>query len=271
MTKKKVILVVSFGTSYDDSREKTIGAVERAAAAAFPDYEVRRAFTSRMILRKLKERGLVFADVEEALIQAAKDGVNTLVVQPTHLMNGYEYTALAGKVESYRDRFETVVLGGPLLMEEEDFAPAAAALRKEVSPYIDGKTAFCYMGHGTESSSNRVYLRLQEEISGLGCDDCYIGTVEAEPSLDTVLRLLKEKKSYRRVVVKPLMVVAGDHANQDMAGEGEDSWKSRLEEEGYTVQCILRGLGENPGIQALYVDHARKAMKRLGLSANGEE
>ena len=105
----------------------------------------------------------------------------------------------------------------------------------------------------------------------MGCDDCYIGTVEAEPSLDTVLRLLKEKKSYRRVVVKPLMVVAGDHANQDMAGEGEDSWKSRLEAEGYTVQCILRGLGENPDIQALYVDHARKAMKRLGLSANGEE
>lgn len=271
MTKKKVILVVSFGTGYDESREKTIGAVERAVAAAFPDYELRRAFTSRMILRKLRERGLVFSDVEEALSQAVKDGVNTLVVQPTHLMNGYEYTALAGKVERYRDKFETVALAGPLLMEEEDFAPAAAALRKEVCPYIDEKTAFCYMGHGTESTANWVYLRLQEELLGLGCEDCYIGTVEAEPSLDTVLRLLKEKKSYRRVIVKPLMVVAGDHANQDMAGEGEDSWKSRLEAEGYQVQCILQGLGENPDIRALYVEHAGKAMKRFGLTSDGEK
>lgn len=260
MKKKNVILVVSFGTSYDDSREKTIGAVERAVAEAFPGYEVRRAFTSRMILRKLKERGLVFADVEEALSQAANEGVSTLVVLPTHLMNGYEYTKLAGTVEAYRGRFGKLALAGPLLMEEEDFAPAAAALRKEIRPYIDGKTAVCYMGHGTEHAANRVYRRLQEELSGLGCEDCYIGTVEAEPSLDEVLQLLK-KKRYDRVVLKPLMLVAGDHANQDMAGEKEDSWKSRLEAEGYRVQCILNGLGENPDIQKLYVARAGRALE----------
>ena len=265
MIEKNVILAVSFGTSYDDSREKTIGAVERAVAEAYPDYEVRRAFTSRMILRKLRERGLLFSDVEEALERAVKDSVNTLVVLPTHLMGGYEYTKLAGIVKGWKDRFKRLALAGPLLMEEDDFAPVAAALKKEISPYMDGRTAFCYMGHGTESASNRVYERLQEELLGLGCEECYIGTVEAEPTLDAVLWQMREKKAYQRVVVKPLMLVAGDHANQDMAGEGEDSWKSRLEAEGYQVHCILRGLGENPEIQKLYVERAERAIQELNL------
>ena len=251
----QAILVVSFGTSYNDSRDKTIGAIETAAAEAFPEYEVRRAFTSQIIIDKLKERdNLEIDNVTEALDRAVADGIKTLIVQPTHLMNGYEYT--------YRDKFEKIALGEPLLTSEEDFRAVAETITSETSSYDDGKTAICFMGHGTEADSNQVYTKMQQTLAAMGKDAYYIGTVEAEPTLEDVMAAMKDK-GYSRVVLEPLMVDAGDHANNDMAGDEEDSWKSQLQASGYEVECVLKGLGEFEGIQDIYTDHIRAAVDSL--------
>lgn len=255
------ILVVSFGTSYNDSRDATIGAIEKAITEEFPEYEVRRAFTSQIIIDKLKERdGLEIDNVTEALDRAAKDGVKELVVQPTHLMNGYEYNDLVKELTDYQDKFEKIILGEPLLTSDADFDGVIQAITEKTAEYDDGTTAICFMGHGTEAESNGVYAKLQDKLIESGYENYYVGTVEAEPSLDDVVVALEEKGVYKRVILEPLMVVAGDHANNDMAGEEEDSWKSVLEGEGYTVECIIEGLGQIPAIQKLYVDHVRAAI-----------
>lgn len=258
------ILVVSFGTSYNDSRDITIGAVEGAIADQFPEYEVRRAFTSQIIIDILEEReGLEIDNVEEALDRAAADGIKNLVVQPTHLMNGYEYTDLADALKDYEDKFDQIVLGEPLLTSDEDYDAVIAALTEKMASYDDGETAICFMGHGTEADSNVVYETLQNKLTEAGYENYFIGTVEAEPSLDNVVAALKEKGTYKKVVLEPLMVVAGDHANNDMAGDEEDSWKTVLTNEGYEVECVLEGLGQVPAIQDIYVAHAQAAVDSL--------
>ncbi len=258
------ILVVSFGTSYNDSRDVTIGAIEESIAKAFPEYEVRRAFTSQIIIDKLKERdGLEIDNVEEALDRAEEDGIKKLVVQPTHLMDGYEYTDLADVLEDYQDQFDQVALGAPLLSSDADFDAAVKALTEKMESYDDGETAICFMGHGTEADSNGVYAKMQEKFKDAGYENYYIGTVEAEPTLDDVLAMLKEKGTYKKVVLEPLMVVAGDHANNDMAGDEEDSWKTILEGEGYEVECILEGLGQIPEIRDIYVEHTQVAVDSI--------
>lgn len=263
-TGKTAILVVSFGTSYNESRDITIGAIEKAIADAFPDYEVRRAFTSQIIIDKLKERdGLEIDNVEEALDRAVEDGIKTLVVQPTHLMNGYEYTDLADALKDYEDKFDQVVLAEPLLTSDEDFDAVAKAITEKTADYDDGETAICFMGHGTEAASNEVYAKMQDTLTAAGYENYYIGTVEAEPSLDDVLEALQDKGTYKKVVLEPLMVVAGDHANNDMAGDEEDSWKTILTEEGYEVECILEGLGQISAIQNIYVAHTKAAVDSL--------
>lgn len=254
------ILVVSFGTSYNDSRDITIGAVEDAISKAFPEYEIRRAFTSQIIIDILKEREKLEIDnVEQALDRAVKDGIQTLIVQPTHLMNGYEYTDLSDELKKYEDKFEQVVIGEPLLTSDEDFEAVAKAITEKTKSYDDGKTAICFMGHGTEAESNSVYTKLQEQLTKDGKENYYIGTVEAEPSLGTIVKALKNKGTYKRVVLEPLMLVAGDHANNDMAGEEDDTWKSVFEKEGYEVECIIEGLGQIPAIQDIYVEHVKAA------------
>lgn len=256
------ILVVSFGTSYNDSRDITIGAIEEAIAEACPEYEVRRAFTSQIIIDKLKERdGLEIDNVGEALDRAVADGIRELLVQPTHLMNGYEYTDLAVELTGYLDKFDRVVLGQPLLTSDEDFDGVIKAITGRTASYDDGETAICFMGHGTEADSNGVYARLQEKLTEGGYENYYIGTVEAEPSLEDVIAALEAKGGYKKVVLEPLMVVAGDHANNDMAGDEEDSWKTVLEQEGYEVECILEGLGQLSAIQELYVEHIKAAIE----------
>lgn len=260
----QVILVVSFGTSYNESRDLTIGAIENAIADEFPEYEVRRAFTSQIIIDKLAERdGLVIDNVEEALDRAAADGVTTLVVQPTHLMDGFEYTDLANALEDYESQFETVVLARPLLTSDADFEAVADAITSRTAEYDDGETAICFMGHGTEAESNSIYPKLQEVLTDNGCDNYFIGTVEAEPSLDDVLAAVGENGGYKRVVLEPLMVVSGDHATNDMAGDEDDSWKSCFEAEGYEVECILEGLGQNEDIQQIYVSHTQDAIDSI--------
>ena len=258
------VLAVSFGTSYRETREATIGAIETALENAFPQWEVRRAFTSQMIINKLKQRdGIEVDNVKEALKRAAADGIRRLVVQPTHLMDGFEYNDVKQELEAYRDAFDDLVLGAPLLDSEKDIADIIAAITDATAEYCDGQTAVAFMGHGSEAAANGIYSRLQAELRKAGFGNYYIGTVEAKPDLEDMLAAMEADASYQRVVLQPLMVVAGDHAANDMAGDEEDSWKSVLERRGYPVTCILKGLGELDAVRRMYAAHALAAMEQL--------
>ena len=252
------ILVVSFGTSFNDSRRLTIGAIENAIREAFPEWSVRRAFTSQIIIDHVNKRdGVKIDNVKEALDRAVDNGVKNLVVQPTHLMAGLEYHDLEEEVMSYADAFESITMGENLLAEDGDFEEVAKIITARTAEYDDGETAICFMGHGTEAESNAVYAKMQEVLTADGFENYFVGTVEATPSLEDVMAAVGEGE-YKRVVLMPLMVVAGDHANNDMAGDEEDSWKSQFEAEGYSVECVLEGLGQQPEIQQLYVEHLQK-------------
>ncbi len=258
------ILVVSFGTSYNDNRSLTIGAIEEAIAEAYPDYSVQRAFTAQTIIDKLKKRdGLSIDNVEQALDRAKEAGVKTLIVQPTLLMNGNEYNDLSKTLNKYASDFDNLVLGDPLLTSESDYNDVISAITGSTKDRDDGKTAICFMGHGTDAASNSAYAKLQKLLTDGGYDNYYIGTVEAEPSLEDILEAVNENGSYTKVVLQPLMVVAGDHANNDMAGDEDDSWKSTFEEAGYSVEAILQGLGSDKGIQKIYTDHVQASIDSL--------
>ena len=258
------LLVVSFGTSFNDNRAVTVGAVEEAMEKAFPDYAVRRGFTSNIIIEHVYRRdGVAIDDVEQALDRAKANGVKNLVVQPTHLMNGYEYGDLVEELKSRESDFESVRIGAPLLTTDGDFARVAEAMIGATGDLAaDGKTAVCWMGHGTAAASHAVYEKMQKVLADQGCDNHFVGTVEAEPSLDTVLELVKAG-SYEKVVLQPMMIVAGDHANNDMAGGEADSWKSVFTAAGFQVDCQLNGLGELEEIRQLLAAHAGEA-KPLG-------
>ena len=257
---EKELLVVSFGTSFNDSRRLTIGGIERALQRAYPDWSVRRAFTSQIIIDHVKTRdGEAIDNVNEALDRAVENGVRELLVQPTHLMHGFEYTDLVNTLAEYADAFDSILVGAPLLDSETDFALVAAALADATASFDDGETAIVFMGHGTEAESNEIYSQMQQVMTAAGYDNCFVGTVEATPSVEDVLALVQEG-GYRHVVLRPMMIVAGDHANNDMAGEEEDSWKSIFEGAGYDVTCLLSGLGEMNVIQQLIVAHAGEAM-----------
>ena len=255
------LLVVSFGTSFNDSRRETIGAIEDALEKAFPGYSVRRGFTANIIIEHVARRdGEIIDDVTEALERAKANGVKNLLVQPTHLMNGYEYSDLANELADYADDFESIKIGAPLLTSDDDFARVAEAMVDATAAYDDGKTAICYMGHGTEAASNGIYAKMQKILADGGHDNYFIGTVEAEPSVEDVLELVKAG-GYERVVLRPMMIVAGDHANNDMAGDDADSWKSVFEANGFEgkVICEVKGLGELAAVQQLMVEHAKAA------------
>lgn len=257
---EKELLVISFGTSYNDSRRLTIGAIENALEEAFPDYTVRRGFTSDIIIDHVMRRdGVQIDNVTAALDRAVDNGVKELFIQPTHLMNGLEYNDLVNEAAQYADAFERMTIGEPLLTSDADFEKVADAITSWTADYDDGETAIVFMGHGTEADSNEVYPKMQEVLTEKGYANYYIGTVEATPSLKDVLAAV-QAGTYKRVVLEPLMVVAGDHANNDMAGD-EESWKSAFTDAGYEVECVVRGLGENPDIQQLYVEHVREALK----------
>ena len=257
------LLVVSFGTSYNDNRRLTIGAIEAAMEEAFPDYSVRRGFTSQIIIDHVKSRdGEVIDNMTEALDRAVANGVRTLVVQPTHLMNGLEYNDVVAELASYADAFEQIAIGEPLLTSDEDFQTVMQAIVDATAEFDDGQTAICFMGHGTEAESNGVYGKMQQLLTDAGYANYYVGTVEAAPTLDDVLAAVKAG-DYAKVVLRPLMIVAGDHANNDMAGDEEDSWKSAFEAEGYEVTCEVKGLGELEAIQQLLVAHAQAAIDSL--------
>ena len=263
---EKELLVVSFGTSYQDSRREDIGAIEEALAEAFPDWSVRRAFTSQIVIDHVRERdGEEIDSVSEALERATANGVRRLAILPTHLMAGFEYDELNRTLDEHLSRwpFDAGASGLPLLTKDEDFDVVADALIDLTKQYDDGKTAIVFMGHGTEADANAVYAKMQDVLTQKGAAHCYVGTVEATPSLDDVLAAVKNG-DYRRVVLRPLMLVAGDHANNDMAGDEPDSWKSVFEAAGYEVECVLEGLGRVEAVQALYIAHAQAAIDELG-------
>ncbi len=257
---KPVLLAVSFGSSYNETRDLTIGAIETALQEAYPDYEVRRAFTSQTIIDILKEReNLQIDNVTEAMERLIADGVKEVVIQPTHIMSGYEYDDIVKEVSAYASRFQKLQIGAPLLSQDADYDALIQVLTRETAAYNNGDTAIVFMGHGTEHEANAVYSTLQQKITAAGYDHYFIGTVEATPTLEDVLALVQDSGA-TKVLLTPLMIVAGDHATNDMAGDEADSWKSVFTNAGYQVECLLKGLGEYQGIQQMIIDHAGDAM-----------
>ena len=254
MNTKKAILVVSFGTSYADTRKKTIEAIENRIQDAYPEYVMRRAWTSKMIIRKLKDRDCYHVDtVEEAMERLAEEGFQQVFVQPTHVINGIENEQMIRDALAFESRFETIRFGAPLITSEEDSCQVIEALIEEMGQ-VPSDTALVYMGHGTTHYANTVYAALDYRMKDMGYSNVFLGTVEAYPSLDTMKKRLKEG-GYEKVILAPFMIVAGDHARHDMASDREDSWKYCLEKEGYKITCVLKGLGEYPGIQNLFIKH----------------
>lgn len=263
---RPVLLVVSFGTSYNDSRDVTIGAIESALRTAYPQYEQRRAFTAQTIIDILAEReNLQIDNVTEAMEKIVADGVKDVIVQPTHIMSGYEYDDLVEEVSAFSDQLDSIKIGAPLLTSDEDFQELADALVTQTADYDNENTAIVFMGHGTEHAANETYPKLQQVLRDNGKTNYYVGTVEASPTVDDILEELKTQE-ITNVVLLPLMVVAGDHATNDMAGDEADSWKSVFTAAGYEVECVLSGLGQIHGVRQMYVKHAGAAMGTEALT-----
>ena len=277
------LLVVSFGTSFNDSRVKDIKGIEDALQEANPDWSVRRAFTAQIIINHVEARdGECIDNMDQALERAVANNVKNLVVQPTHLMHGAEYDELTAAVEKYQDKFESVKIAEPLLGEVGDDASVVNDDKKAVAEAITAEavktanydsleaakedgTAFVFMGHGTSHTAKVSYSQMQAQMQELGYENVFIGTVEGEPedtACEAVIEAVKNA-GYKKVVLRPLMVVAGDHANNDMAGDDDDSWKSQFVASGNfdSVDCQIAGLGEIPAIQDIYVAHTAAAIK----------
>ena len=263
MKKEDAVLVVSFGTSYNDSRKKTIEEIEKTIAGHFHGYEFHRAFTSRVIINILKKRDSISIDgVSEAMERLLNQGIKRVLVQPTHVMSGEEFDAMMEEMSPYEASFEAVAVGAPLLTSDEDYERLVRILAEDTKEFDQEGTEIILMGHGTEHAANEVYVRLAAEFKKQGYVRYHVGTVEATPSLEDMKRET-DQTGARRVVLQPLMIVAGDHANNDMAGDEEDSWKSVFQADGYDVVCRRKGLGELEGIRSMFVDHAKMAVRSL--------
>lgn len=263
-TKENELLVVSFGTSFNDNRVATIKAIEDDMEKAFPDYDVRRGFTANIIIEHVYRRdGEQIDDVKEALDRAVRSGVKNLLVQPTHLMNGFEYGDLRNLLEKkYAGQFESVKIGAPLLTSDDDFAKVARAMVDATKDAVkDDGTAVCWMGHGTSADSHGIYAKMQQVLKDAGNVNHFIGTVEAAPLAEDVVKMVKEA-GYEKVILRPMMIVAGDHANNDMADENDaGSWYSVFTAAGLeVVECQINGLGEIKAIRDLLAEHAKAAV-----------
>ncbi len=253
---KKAILAVSFGTSHEDTRKVTIDAIEDSMREAFPEYPVYRAWTSKMIIRKLKNRdNIIVPTVREAMEQMISDGITDVLVQPTHVINGIENDLMKEDALSYRDSFHSISFGDPLLTTEEDSHKVIAAIAEEFSD-ITKKQALVFMGHGTTHFANSIYAALDYTFKDKGYHNFFLGTVEAYPSMESLKKMVKAYQP-EEVVLAPFMIVAGDHAKNDMAGDDPESWYSQFKDEGYEVKAVLKGLGEYEGIRRLFIDHIR--------------
>ncbi|RKD30625.1 sirohydrochlorin cobaltochelatase [Thermohalobacter berrensis] len=257
---KKAILVVSFGTSHKDTMKNCIEAVEVKIDNAFPEYEVRRAFTSGMIIKKLKKRDNINIDSpEDALVKLEEEGFNEVVVQPLHIIPGKEFGKLKDIVNKYKGKFNKLKLGRPVLTYIKDYKRAIDALKSQL-PKLHKKSAVILMGHGTYHPANACYSCLQCMLSDEKLN-VYVGTVEGYPEIEDIIPKLKDNR-IEEVTLMPYMLVSGDHAKNDMAGEDEDSWKNILESEGFKVNVYLHGLGENPKYQDLFVENVKDAINK---------
>lgn len=287
------LLMVSFGTSYNDSRAEDIKGIEDALQEAYPDWAVRRAFTAQIIINHVQARdGEVIDNMQQALDRAVENGVKNLVVQPTHLMHGAEYDEMTEALEEYQDKFESVAIAEPMLGDVGDDATVINADKEAVAKAVtdaavadagfdsmevaaeDG-TAFVFLGHGTSHTAKVSYSQMQTQMEELGFANAFIGTVEGEPedtACEAVIEKVKEA-GYKNVILRPLMVVAGDHANNDMAGSEEDSWKSMMEASGAfeSVDTQIAGLGRIDAVKDLYVEHTKAAIDSLGSEENAAE
>ncbi|RLA95385.1 MAG: sirohydrochlorin cobaltochelatase [Deltaproteobacteria bacterium] len=254
--KKRGILVVSFGTSYAAVRKSCIESVEKKIAETFSGYEVRRAFTSGMVIKKIKERDKIFIDnPEEALLKMKKEGFKEVVVQPLHIIPGVEYEKVKEAVEKFKNgSFKKIVLGRPVLYDKEDYGAAVRALKIQI-PKLDNHQMVVFMGHGTCHFSNACYTFLQSILNVHGLN-VFVATVEGYPELKDIIPELKAR-GIIEITLMPYMLVAGDHVINDMAGEKENSWKNILIKAGFKVDMYLHGLGENPAYQDIYVQHVQ--------------
>lgn len=277
------LLVVSFGTSYNDSRVNDIKSIEDALQEAYPDWSVRRAFTAQIIINHIQARdGEKIDNMTQALERAVANGVKNLVVQPTHLMHGAEYDEMCAAIDDYRDNFDSVSIAEPLLGEvgsdasvinadKEAVARAITAAAVEASGFDsleaakEAGAAFVFLGHGTAHVAKVSYSQMSTQMQQLGYENVFIGTVEGEPEETACESVIEEVRAagYTTVILRPLMVVAGDHANNDMAGSDDDSWKPMFEDAGFTVDCQIAGLGGIADIQALYIAHTQAAIDSL--------
>ena len=270
---KKGVLIVSFGTSYREAEAQNINPVEQAISAALPGYEMRRAYGSRRIIKKLKERdGICIDTVSEALETLAVAGCKELIVQPTYVIHGYEYDELVEILREYLNQFESVRLGHPLLHQQSDYKELICGLN-EVFDFRSSSDAFVFMGHGTSHTANVTYDQMQTQLEKLNYKNAFVGTVEGEPedtACEAVIEKVKEA-GYKKVILRPLMVVAGDHANNDMAGDDEDSWKSQFEASKAfdSVDTQIEGLGRIKAVQDIYVAHTKAALEAEPLATAG--
>lgn len=257
---KKAVLVVSFGTSHEDTREKTIDVLEQRIAEACPDSRMYRAWTSGMIIDKLRKRdGYEVDTVEAAVRRMLADGVTQVTVQPTHIVNGIENDRMKRDVLVYGESFERIRFGTPLLTEELDSERVITGMM-EAFAELAPDTALIFMGHGTTHYANAIYAALDYKFKDMGYPNVFVGTVEAYPSLETLKRMVKEG-GYRKVILTPFMIVAGEHAKHDMASDDEDSWKCQFEAEGLEVTCVMKGLGEYEAIRRIFQEHAKAAVR----------
>lgn len=259
--KSRAILVVSFGTSYEETRKKTIDRIEADIHERYPQYRLYRAWTSGMIIKKiLKRDGIRILNVKEAMEQMKTDGVQEVVVQPTHVLNGIENDLMMEDILSYQGQFSKIVIGAPLLTSQEDNERVVRVMAEALKPGKD--EALVFMGHGTEHFANSIYAALDYQFKDMGYPNIFMGTVEAYPSIDSLVKKVRELH-YRRIILSPFMIVAGDHANNDLAGDEEDSWKSIFEKEGFEVSCILKGLGEYPGVREVFCEHVKTSLEEF--------
>lgn len=253
---KKAILAVSFGTSHNDTREVTIDAIEKDMKDAFPDYALYRAWTSKMIIRKLKSRDHVHIHtVKEAMEQMRADGITDVLVQPTHVINGIENDLMKEDALSHRDDFHSISFGDPLLTSEQDSLDVIQAVVDEF-PDLDPEDALVFMGHGTTHYANSIYAALDYTFKDRGFKNIFLGTVEAYPSMETLMKMVKEYNP-RKVILAPFMIVAGDHAKNDMAGDDPESWYNQFKAAGFDTEARFKGLGEYTGIRKILVEHLR--------------
>ena len=261
MKKRQGILVVSYGSSYQEDREKSIGGIENAISSAFPEYKVYRAFTSKSIVERIwKKEGIRVDSIEDALEKALAEGIRKLIVLQTHLIKGIRFDTMEQVVNSYNQRFDQLKIMQPIFSKDKNVDRFVDGLILIGTKYDDGKTAICFVGHGIDDDSEMIYGRLQNEISKRGYSEFYIGTLSLKPTCKDLIEWIEENKEIQNVVLVPLMLVSGYHVRKDLMGAFDNSWSNTFSRAGYVVECVKRGLGEHDFMQNLYVDYLKNVI-----------